>query len=181
MGELEMARAIVSCLLAILLFQASEAIAAAEKGLVIRAGDLMAQPFIDAAKSGPLTANQQVTIIERRGAWANVESNGKTGWVRTLNLRLEPRPGTPGAARPSGSSVSLNPLTALQTGSSGRTVTTGVKGMSEEDIRNATPDFEQVGLLDQLGVDAADARANAQKANLKENTVNYLDKGGHHK
>jgi hypothetical protein len=179
-----MARAIVSCLLAILLFYAPEAIAAAEKGLVIRAGDLMAQPFIDAAKSGPLTANQPVTIIERRGAWANVESNGKSGWVRTLNLRLEPRPGTPGAVHPSGSSPGLsltNPLGALHTGSSGRTVTTGVKGMDEEDIRNATPDFDQVGLLDQLAVDAADARANAQKANLKENTVAYLDKGGHHK
>ena len=59
-----MARAIVSCLLAMLLFQASEAVAAPEKGLVIRAGDLMAQPFIDAAKSGPLTANQPVTILE---------------------------------------------------------------------------------------------------------------------
>jgi hypothetical protein len=53
--------------------------------------------------------------------------------------------------------------------------------MDEEDIRNATPDFEQVGLLDQLAVDAADARANAQKENLKENAVDYLDKGGRHK
>jgi hypothetical protein len=176
-----MTRAIVSCLLAILLFQASEATAAPDKGLVIRAGDLLAQPFIDAAKSGPLAANQPVTIIERRGAWANVESNGKTGWVRMLNLRLEPRAGTPGATRPSGSPTSLNPLTALQTGSSGRTVTTGVKGMDEEDIRNATPDFDQVGLLDQLAVDASDARANAQKANLKENTISYLDKGGRNK
>jgi hypothetical protein len=160
------------------MFQASEAAAAPEKGLVIRAGDLMAQPFIDAAKTGPLSANQPVMIVERRGAWANVESNGKAGWVRTLNLRLEPRAGTPGAAHPSGST---NPLTAFQTGSSGRTVTTGVKGMDEEDIRNATPDFEQVGLLDQLAVDAPDARANAQKANLKENSVDYLDKGGRHK
>jgi hypothetical protein len=174
-----MARAIVSCLLTLLLFHASEALAATEKGLVIRASDLMAQPFIDAVKAGPLTANQPVTILERRGAWANVESNGKTGWVRMLNLRLEPRPGTPGATRPSGSS--MNPLTALQTGSSGRTVTTGVKGMDEEDIRNATPDFDQVGLLGQLAVDATDARAFAQKASLKENAIAYLDKGGHSK
>jgi hypothetical protein len=179
-----MARAIVSCLLVLLLFQASEAFAADEKGLVIHAGDLMAQPFIDAAKAGPLTANQSVTIIERRGAWANIESNGKTGWVRVLNLRLEPRPGTPGVGHASGSSPSINltnPISMLQTGSSGRTVTTGVKGMDEEDIRNSTPDFEQVGLLDRFAVDAANARAFAQKANLKENSVDYLDKGGRHK
>jgi hypothetical protein len=149
---------------------------AAEKGLILRAGDLLAQPFIDAAKSGPLTANQPVTILQRQGAWANVETGGKTGWVRVLNLRLEP--GAAGAARPGGGRPSGgNPMSLLQTGSSGRTVTTGVKGMDEEDIQNATPNYAELELLGTLAVSADDARATATKANLKENTVDYLDKG----
>jgi hypothetical protein len=178
-GQLQ--RGIVRWLLLLALVPAGLSTAqAAEKGLIIRAGDLMAQPFIDAAKTGPVTPNQPVTILERRGAWANVESNGKAGWVRLLNLRLEPRPGSPAAARPAGASPPVNlanPASLLRTGSSGRTVTTGVKGMDEEDIRNATPDFDQVGLLDRIASDAADARSAAQKQNLKENTVDYLDKG----
>lgn len=148
---------------------------AAEKGLILRAGDLLAQPFIDAAKSGPITANQPATILERRGAWANVEVGGKTGWVRVLNLRLEPGAARPGGARPQGASG--NPLSLLQTGSSGRTVTTGVKGMDEEDIRNATPDYVELELLGTLAETSDAARANALKSNLKENAVDYLDKG----
>jgi hypothetical protein len=148
---------------------------AAEKGLVLRAADLLAQPFIDAAKSGPLTANQSVTILERRGAWANIEAGGKSGWVRVLNLRLEPGAARPGGAGPSGGSG--NPLSLLQTGSSGRTVTTGVKGMDETDIQNATPDYAELELLGTLAENADAARANAVKSNLKENTVDYLDKG----
>lgn len=143
---------------------------AAEKGQILRAGDLLAQPFIDAAKAGPVTANQPVTILERRGAWASVESNGTKGWVRLLNLRLEAGAVRPGTGRPGG-------LASLRTGSSGRTATTGIKGMDEEDIRNATPDYQELELLGTLAVTADDARATAQKAALKENTVAYLDKG----
>ena len=161
-------------LAAILLCRVTSA-EAAEKGLILRAGDLLAQPFIDAAKSGPITANQPVTIVERRGAWANVETGGKSGWVRVLNLRLEPAAARPGGARPAGGSG--NPLSLLQTGSSGRTVTTGVKGMDEEDIQNATPDYAELELLGTLAENADAARANAVKSNLKENTVDYLDKG----
>lgn len=151
---------------------------AAEKGQILRAGDLLAQPFIDAAKAGAVTANQPVTILERRGAWASVESNGARGWVRLLNLRLEPGAARPGSARPSGGPANfLNPAAALRTGSSGRTVTTGVKGMDEEDIRNAAPDYQELELLGTLAVTADDARATAQKVALKENTVAYLDKG----
>jgi Bacterial SH3 domain len=152
---------------------------ASERGQVIRAGDMMAQPFIDAAKVAPVTANQPVTIVARRGGWINVEAQGKNGWVRTLNLRLEAAAGVPGAAPASsgqhGSSV--NPLSLLRTNSSGRTVTTGVKGLDEEDIRNATPDPAQLAQLDGLAVADADARSNAERSKLKESQVAYLGKG----
>lgn len=162
-------RRCAAILLAGLLMCGATAAQAAEKGQILRAGDLLAQPFIDAAKSGPVTANQPVTILERRGAWASVESNGARGWVRLLNLRLEAGAARPGGARPG--------MASLRTGSSGRTATTGIKGMDEEDVRNATPDYQELELLGTLAVTADDARATAQKAALKENTVAYLDKG----
>ena len=149
---------------------------AAEKGMIIRAGDLLAQPFIDAASAGKLTPSQPVTIVERRGPWVSVQSAGKTGWVRLLNVRLEPtgpaRPAT--AAKPSNVS-SLSSM--LRTGSSGKTVTTGVKGMDEEDIRNSTPNYEELTLLEGLGVDAEAARAEAAKRPLTARKVDYLGKG----
>jgi Bacterial SH3 domain len=149
---------------------------AGEKGQVIRAGDMMAQPFIDAAKVGPVTANQPVTIVARRGGWINVEAGGKSGWVRTLNLRLEAAAGVPGAA--SAQKGSVNPLSLLRTNSSGRTVTTGVKGLDEEDIRNATPDPAQLAQLNALAVADADARASAERNKLKETQIEYLKAKG---
>ncbi len=156
-------------MLLILLFAVSPAMAAPaqESALVIRATDLKAQPFIDAANVAPVTANQPVTIIQRRGGWANVQANGKTGWLRTLNLRLAP--GTSGAPARGASS--------LRTGSSGKTVTTGVKGLDEEQIRNATVDREQLAALGTLGVTEGDARAAAAGKRLSENKLGYLKPG----
>ncbi len=158
--------------LLILVLAATPAMAAPqESALVIRAGDLMAQPFIDAAKVGPVTANQAVVIIARRGGWVNVQANGKTGWLRTLNLRMAPGTSTV-AARPPNKSASL-----LRTGSTGQTVTTGVKGLDEENIRNASIDREQLATLGTLAVPASDARAIAARKKLVESKLDYLKPG----
>jgi len=148
---------------------------AAEKGLIIRADDLMAQPFIDAAKSAPVTANQPVDIVERKGAWMRVESGGQSGWVRTLNVRLASLGGAPAPS----ANASATPLSLLRTGSTGRTVTTGVKGMDETDIRNAAPNYAELDKLNTLTVEPAEAQENAKASNLKENQIAYLNpKGG---
>lgn len=153
---------------------------AAENGAMIRAGELKAQPFVDAATTDSVAANQAITIIGRQGGWAQVESNGKTGWVRVLNVRMQVNPsstsgsGKP-AARPTGSA---SPASLFRTGSSGKTVTTGIKGLGEEDIRNATVNEAQLEVLATLAVPAADAMTNAQQSGLKENSVQYLKDGG---
>jgi hypothetical protein len=135
-----------------------------ESALVIRAGDLMAQPFIDAAKVTPVAANQPVVILQRRGGWVNVQVAGKTGWLRALNLRLAP-----------GTSGSLNRAAAnLRTGSSGQTVTTGVKGLDEEKIRNASVDPVQLARLATLAVPESTARGTAARKKLVETRVDYL-------
>lgn len=138
-----------------------------ESALVIRAGDLMAQPFIDAAKLAPVTANQPVVILQRRGGWVNVQAGGKTGWLRALNLRLAP-----------GTSGSLSRSAAnLRTGSSGQTVTTGVKGLDEEQIRNASVDPVQLAKLATLAVPESAARGTAARKKLVENKIDYLKPG----
>lgn len=145
---------------------------AAERGAVIRAGELKAKPFVDAATTDKVAANQQVNIISRQAGWVQVESNGKSGWLRMLNVRMQGAAGAPAAKPKSGGIASL-----LHTGSSGKTVTTGVKGLGEEDIRNASPNPVQVATLATLAVPAAEATAYARQSGLKENSVEYL-KGG---
>lgn len=145
--------------------------AAAEQAALIRAGELKAKPFIDAPTSDKLAAKQAVTIVGRQGGWAQVQANGKTGWVRTLNLRLQAASGAPSGNRSAAASL-------LRTGSSGKTVTTGVKGVDEEDIRNAAPNMAEVGKLAALAVDPSEAAENARKSGLSEHDVSYLKEGG---
>lgn len=144
----------------------------AETGAVIRAGELKAKPFVDAATVDKVAANQQITIVSRQGGWVQVQSNGKTGWLRMLNVRAQTAAGGNKPPARSGGLASL-----LHTGSSGKTVTTGVKGIGEEDIRNASPNPVQVAALATLAVDPAEATANARQSGLKENKVEYLGKG----
>jgi len=146
----------------------------AERALVIRAGDLMAQPFIDAAKVAPVTANQSVIIVERRGGWVSVQANGKTGWLRALNLRLEP--GTAAAGQPAGKRPNAA-ASLFRTGSSSRTVTTGVKGLDDENIRNAVVDPVELAKLGALAVPESTARSAAAAKRLSENKLDYLKAG----
>lgn len=168
-------------LLAAALLVPGVAVQAAEKGQIIRPGDLLAQPFIDAASTAKLAAAQPVTVVERRGAWVNVQANGKSGWVRLLNLRLEAASGpvgtlaAPPRPKPSGG-LSLTSL--MGTKSSGRTVTTGVKGMDEENIRAASPDYAELELFEKVAAltTEQDARNGAATGKLTERTVAYLTK-----
>jgi len=147
-------------------------VSAAERGMVIRAGDIKAQPFIDAASAASVTASQPVTIVDRKGGWVQIEAAGKTGWIRMLNVRLA---GANGNGSANGDLLSSAAL--LRTGSSGKTVTTGIKGMGEEDIHGATVNFAELDELSTLAVDQAAATASAQKKGLKESQVEYLPKG----
>ena len=154
---------------------------AAERAIAIRPGDLKQQPFIDAAKAGSVAANQAVSVVTRQGGWVRVESNGQNGWMRMLNIRLEAAHPALGSSTSAPRSVSRSNLTSpgslLHTGSSGKTVTTGVKGLDESNIRNSTPDQAQVAALDGLGVDGSEAASHAASSGLKEQNVEYL-KGG---
>jgi hypothetical protein len=140
--------------------------AAAETGSMIRAGELKAMPFIDAATSARLAANQPVTILERKGGWVQVQAKGQTGWVRMLNVRL---------AAGSSPAAQIHAAALLRTGSSGKTVTTGIKGLGEEDLQNAVPDPAQLARLTALAVPAAEASSNAAASGLVEHPVEYLD------
>ena len=142
----------------------STAALANERGVAIRAGDIFAEPFVDAPKVGAVAANQPVTILARKGGWLSVEAGGKRGWMRMLGVRLEAAP------RPAGG-------TGMRTGTTARTVATGVKGLDEVAIRNAAVNPVELAKLNTLGATEADARGLAAQNRLKESNVAYLKPG----
>jgi hypothetical protein len=144
----------------------STAALANERGSVIRAGDLYTEPFVDAAKVGTVAPNQPVTILARKGGWLSVETGGKRGWVRMLIVRLDAAAPVPGKQ-----------TAGMRTGSTGRTVATGVKGLDEGSIRAAAIDRTQLAKFNELGASENEARALALQNRLKESEIALLKPG----
>ncbi len=142
-------------------------LAMAEPASLLKDGEMRTKPLGDAEVVVVLKAREKVEITARKGAWANVQtSKGQTGWVRLLNLRTgSGQKGDAGV----GAIASL-----FKTGSSGTTVSTGVKGLSEEKLKNAQPDEEEAKRLDKYKNTSSDARSYAKQGKLSAEQINYL-------
>lgn len=146
------------------------ALAHAESGVVVRATELKDKPFADANTLATLSENSSVNITGRQGAWMQVNASSKNGWVKMLSVRTGS--GEVGSGQQVGGL--LAGASVFKSGSSGSTTTTGVKGLSEEEIRNANPNPNELAKLDRLGTNADDASKFAKQAKLASAKVEYL-------
>lgn len=141
--------------------------AGAESGTVIRDTELRAEPLGSAAVVARLKARTEVAISGRKGAWADVSAGAQqAGWVRILNLRTGR---SDGKAAGGGNKLAQ----AFLTGSSGNTVSTGVKGLSPDILRGAGAAPSEVALLEQFAGSAAEAREHAAAGQLQAQRVDY--------
>lgn len=152
-------------------------VAHAESALTVRATDLQAQAQSDAATLTTLPENAKVDVLRRVGAWDEVKTaTGQTGWVRMLNLRFDVN----NTAKGSGASSSLNALSGLlSTGrtSNTATVTTGVRGLTEEDLKNAKANPAELEKMQRFAADKASAERYAQRTKLSAVKIEYLQEG----
>jgi hypothetical protein len=135
--------------------------------------ELMAAPYRDAKSAGNLAANTRVNVLERKGSWVHVATPDKEGWMRLHQVRLGE-----GAEQKGGSGFSAlwNIGTTGRSGTQGIVATTGVRGMSADQLKNAKPDPKQVEKLDQYRASDAQARDLAKAGGLKEKDVAFLPK-----
>lgn len=135
---------------------------AAQLGTVTRAADLRSTPFSDGKTIKTLAQGSRVEVLKRVGGWYQVKAGASEGWVRMWLLRFSSTAGAGATARDS--------VAVLQSGRAGSTyttATTGVRGLSEEELRNATPDPAALQKLESLATTPADARGFAHQAALK--------------
>ncbi len=161
--------------LAIALAAAAPA-AAVESGYTLRPTELKDKPFVDAETVATLPEKTQVEIVTRQGAWMQVRTKDakSQGWVRMLSVRL----GDPNQ-KPGGGNI----LSAIGVGSRTRpqttaTVTTGVRGFSEEDLKGAKPNPAEVDKMESYSADPAQSEAFAQSGKLAARDVAYFDETG---
>lgn len=146
----------------------------AQTGTVVRDTDLKGEPFSDAATLGTVAAQSKVDVLSRRGAWMQVKADGRQGWVRMLSVRLD---GTRAAGGGDADAIGrLLGFGGRQPGST--TVATGVRGLSEEDLRNARPNPAELQKLEQQRATPEDARSFAGAARLEAKPIAYRDAAG---
>lgn len=138
----------------------------------IRPTELKAKPFNDAQTLTTLLPNVRVEVLSRQGSWTQVKADTRNGWVKMLSLQLE---------KSGQSKRGDNGLSALfnvaATGRSGSTVTTGIRGLSEEQLKDAKPNPQALQAAKRYAVNRADAQRYAAEGKLKAQSVDYLEGG----
>jgi len=141
---------------------------AAESGSALKPDEIKAEPFRDAKTVGMLAAGDKVDIVKREGGWFMI-SSPKKGWVRMLSIRRGGGGPAPG--------VKASSITALATGRAGTgkvVSSSGVRGLNEEDLKNAHFDEKELKLDESYAASRKDAEKFAAKARLKARSVDYL-------
>lgn len=136
--------------------------AASQVGTLTGPAELRSTPFADGKALKTLPKGTSVEVIKRVGGWYQVKAAGSDGWVRMWLLRF--------STQVTGKDAAKQNVAVLQSGRSSSTyttATTGVRGLSEEELKNATPNPQAVAALEQLAVTPDDARGFAKKGKLK--------------
>ncbi len=165
-------RSIFAALLAAVTTLAAEAQDAA---FTNRATDLKERASTEARTIAALPAETPVRVLQRAGGWTRVEAAAQSGWLRAFHLRFPAA--VEGSA--SGGGGGLSGLTsALGFGKSAARpatiATTGIRGLTEEDFRNASPDPEALRRLQSYRVDRAAAERFAREARLVSVSIGDL-------
>jgi hypothetical protein len=131
---------------------------AAQTGFAARAADLLERPAASARATGKLTKKQPLQVLAREGNWVRVGAGPASGWVRLMDVRLDPPPGK------------LPPLNRAKAAKDN-----GVRGFSEEELLAGTPGASEIDKLGRYAVAAKDASGYARAAGLKARALDYLD------
>ncbi len=138
----------------------------AEPATVIRAVDLKSEPATDASTVAQLAENTKVEALERKGGWTRVKAGDAEGWVKMLVLRY-------GAAAKAGDSGLTQLFNVARTGSSGTQVTTGVRGLDEQQLAKAQPNPAELAKLNNFAAEKEAAAGFAAEGKLAPVTVDY--------
>ena len=146
---------------------------AQETGYTLRETEVKAKPFLDAENVGKLPEKAQVTILGRQGGWSQIRADKVEGWIRLLSMRL-------GSVDPQKNPTAVATTIGFgkQRPGGGPTVTTGVRGFSEEDLKEAKPNPEEVKKMETFTIPPAGASQFAAAGGLTAQTVSYVDADG---
>jgi hypothetical protein len=133
---------------------------------------LRSEPRTDAATVASLAKGATGEAVARQGAWVQVRSGTVTGWLYSFNVRF-------GAAAGSGDGAGsvlgrvFGPRQRVSV-----TSTIGIRGLDEEDLKQARFDGGQIQQLDTFAASREQAETHAGEAGLSAGRIEYLGEAG---
>jgi hypothetical protein len=147
---------------------------AQDQAFTSRSTELKDRGAAEAKTVATLPENTAVKVVQRGGAgWTQIDANGQKGWVRAFHLRF---PATVDKA--SGGGGALASVTSMFGGrgsEKANSATTGIRGLSPDDLKNAAPDAAALAKAQSYRADKPAAERFAREGKLA--TVN-VDEGG---
>ena len=132
----------------------------AAPGTVLRNEKLYSQPSASAKVAGSVAKGARVNILAKQGGWLRVTSGKTTGWIRLLSVRA----GAGGLGR-----AGLGDVVGAATTKSdpSRVVAVaGLRGLNEEDLKQAKFNADELERLEALKVTTMQARNHAGQSGL---------------
>lgn len=144
---------------ALLLFSVATS-ASASTGTVLRDEKLYTQPSATSRVAAGVPRGATVTIQQKQGGWLRVTSGKTTGWIRLLSVRA-------GAGGLGGSGIGDVVGAATTKSDPSRVVAVaGLRGLNDEELRQAKFNAEELTRMEALTVSPAQARSFAGQSGL---------------
>jgi len=140
----------------------------AAPGTLLRDETLRAQASVTASVAGHVSRGTSVDIVTRRGGWLQVRTLRAQGWVRLLSVR---------AGKGGSGGADLGDVVGVATRRSdpSRVVSVaGVRGLSEDQLRQARFDAGELSRLDNHAATLSQGRNHASRSGLASINVPSL-------
>jgi hypothetical protein len=132
---------------------------------------MKAKPYTDAQTLTTLPPRTRVEVLSRQASWTQVKSTSFSGWVKMLSLQLESN------VQKRGDNGLRSLFNVASTGRSSSTVTTGIRGLSEEQLKNTKPNPQALEAAKRYAVSREAAQRYAAEGKLHAQSVDYLNGG----
>lgn len=156
--------------LAALMLSALATSALAAPGTVLRNDKLYTQPSATSAVAGSVAKGASVNVLSKQGGWLRVTAGKTTGWMRLLSVRV-------GGGGLGGAGIGDVVGAATTKSDPSKVVAVaGLRGLNDEDLKQAKFNPEELARLESQGVQGTQARSFAAQAGLAAVKVEMLPK-----
>jgi hypothetical protein len=134
---------------------------AGESGSALKNDSVRFEPYADAKITGNLSRGDTIEILKKQGAWLQIKSKKITGWVRLLSVKR-------GSASTSNQTSGVLAVASGRAGTGQVVSTTGIRGLSEEELKAAKFNESEIKKLESYTLNADQGRQFANSGNLEK-------------